>query len=511
MSLRTACISWLFCLSQGLAAVSSPPERQILDGKLRSQWQKYEDARALALNHPVERAEWEKALAVTPDFTESELKALREWQDGLVGQQKARNEKDSVISLEALRKGAPERIKQFCADLPKGGQLHVHDWGTMSENGMADLLTRINPLIRPLELHDEFKPGARSTTALNRGTATLYPTELAFLDGLAKKYGKEFRYTSLKLIDQAKLRDLFFLTHGSHPFSRFEAVFMLFARLVFDKPTVDVNRLLWDDYFSRAQTENVSYVEISEPVDITAAAMTALDARSQDIQSRFGIVTRTDRAFFRAWPPEDLGKDAQKLLALAPANTLVGINLVNNEKDAPALEKGQPIFIPFLRATEAGKTRLHRTMHAGELGEPHNVRDALILGAERIGHGVLLNNDPVTLEYARLHQIPIESELTSNVRLGVVKDYAHHPFLRFLRLGLRVSLSTDDEGIFGTDINRECVHAIAETDMNYAELRQMLRNSIDTSFANDDDRTALAQKLNGQLTAFETRWKSLTH
>ncbi|TGK01371.1 adenosine deaminase [Leptospira langatensis] len=49
----------------------------------------------------------------------------------------------------------------------------------------------------------------------------------------------------------------------------------------------------------------------------------------------------------------------------------------------------------------------------------------------------------------------IESCPSSNEYIGMVRDRAHHPLIRFARHGLKFTISTDDPGIFGTDIREE--------------------------------------------------------
>jgi adenosine deaminase len=492
------------------AAAPTPIAAKALDQKLAAQWERFAAARALALTKTVSRDEWEQTLAIPVPFTADERNRLVQWHDGLAYEAKQAAAKASILDLKALRAGSLARVRQFCADFPKGGMLHTHDWGTVSEQGMADLIQRLDPVIHPQSLHDALTPGSQSNSAVSRGEAYLYPEELAFLQGLAKRYGPQVHYRDLKPQDQDRLRALLFLKNGSHPFARFQAVFTLIYELVLNKPAFDPNPARFEDFYSRAQAENLIYVETSEPVDLSAQAFGGLDGWAQGIQKRYGITARLLEAFFRASPVDELAASTLKLLALPPSKILIGVNLVNNEDGNPALEKGQPIYVPILKAVEAHRSELHRTIHAGELGDSRNVRDALILGAERIGHGVALADDPVTLEYARLHHVPIEANLTSNVRLRVVRSYRDHPFLRFLRLGLPVSLSTDDEGILGTDINGECTKAIVETDINYWELRELAWNSLETAFVEEPIKRQLEDKLAAQLAAFEKRWKALS-
>jgi adenosine deaminase len=75
-----------------------------------------------------------------------------------------------------------------------------------------------------------------------------------------------------------------------------------------------------------------------------------------------------------------------------------------------------------------------------------------------------------------------------------------------LRLGLRVSLATDDEGILGNDIVNEYAMAIAHSDITYEELKAMTMNSVETSFLDADSRRRLGEDLNRDFERFERAW-----
>jgi adenosine deaminase len=173
----------------------------------------------------------------------------------------------------------------------------------------------------------------------------------------------------------------------------------------------------------------------------------------------------------------------------------VGVDFLDNEAKFPALEAGQLLYGEVLRRDLAGELNLCRTMHAGEIGDPRNPRDPMIMGAERLGHGVNLAKAPVALEYAAKVHEPVEINLSSNLRLTSAASVEEHPFLGYLRLGLPVSLSTDDEGVFDTDIDHECELAVGRTDLAYSEFKRMAFNSIETSFASETDKKALLADL----------------
>ena len=68
-------------------------------------------------------------------------------------------------------------------------------------------------------------------------------------------------------------------------------------------------------------------------------------------------------------------------------------------------------------------------IHAGEVDEPnHHIRDTLLLGAQRIGHGVNLITDPQTLQAMRYGPYLVEVNLISNLLLEYVSDYSTHRF-----------------------------------------------------------------------------------
>jgi adenosine deaminase len=254
-------------------------------------------------------------------------------------------------------------------------------------------------------------------------------------------------------------------------------------------------------FAKRAVSLGVSYVEFT--TGVTTDSLPSLVRVLTKIEADFGLKIRLNRAFHRTQTPSALQAEMPDLFKIQDNPWVVGIDLLGNETQTPALETGQDVYGAVLLALERGKTQLHRTMHAGELGDPRNPRDAMILGAERLGHGVKLMEDPVALEYAARHRIGVEINLSSNLRLSVIDRLEKHPFLDYLRLGIPVSLSTDDEGIFEIDIQHECEEVISHTDVTYFELKEMIFNSIESSFASIEDKRNVLGQLESDFSSFE--------
>src|SRR5258708_12687720 len=111
---------------------------------------------------------------------------------------------------------------------------------------------------------------------------------------------------------------------------------------------------------------------------------------------------------------------------------------------------------------------LRRLMHAGEVGGPEKIREAIeLLGAERIGHGIAAINDPELMDLLAERKIPLEICPESNMKTGALARQLRredvkledHPLPKFLRHGIPVVLSTDDPAMFHTTLRQEYANA----------------------------------------------------
>lgn len=153
----------------------------------------------------------------------------------------------------------------------------------------------------------------------------------------------------------------------------------------------------------------------------------------------------------------------------------------------------------FTLAREAG---LHSLPHAGETTGPATVWSALHdLGADRIGHGINSVTDPRLLDYLAEHRITLEVCPTSNLRTGAVPELAGHPLPRLLQAGVPVALSSDDPGMFDTDLVREYRVAAEVFGLLPAELAHLARTAIEASYCPEPLRTALLRDVDDVVVA----------
>jgi adenosine deaminase CECR1 len=130
------------------------------------------------------------------------------------------------------------------------------------------------------------------------------------------------------------------------------------------------------------------------------------------------------------------------------------------------------------------------------------VRDTLLLGAKRIGHGVNLITDPDTM--LRMQHGPwlVEINLISNLLLEYVKDYSQHPFPEYLRTGIPVALSTDDRGMWDSNMTDEFFVAVKEFNLSWTEIVQMGRDSLAHSFVDEPTKNRLLAEYDKRIAAF---------
>ncbi|MBI9088695.1 MAG: hypothetical protein JEZ12_05730 [Desulfobacterium sp.] len=505
-------ITFLFICFTSLAGCNfSSDSRQTdlaaIDEKLEKQFALYDQAqekiiqRVVEDNGVVEREEWETWLTPAPGdaLDERELAQLSQRQQQTIQESRLAAMAGVTLDLDLIRND-DAKLEQYCTEFPKGALLHIHPTGTRNRQTVKEILEAVNPVINGPEIVVQANDGEQSM---------LYPGEIEFLSSLAVK-----NYLDYDDGDQNRLLGFFFLpdTPPTHDFKRFEAIFTI-NDLLKQEPSLEkwVEEKTYLDFLKRCASQNVSYVEFTRVMWPDPSTFEQLHTWAEEWYGETGITVRWNSAFIRTLDADTNKGWTRELISVVRENAypeLVGIDLLANETQTPALETGQNIYVPILAANQQGDINLHPTMHAGELGLVHNVRDAMIMGAERVGHGVLLAQDPLALEYAiQEKNLPIAINLYSNFRLQVNEDFSIHPFLDYLRLGLPVSLSTDDEGIFVSDITKECKIAITHTDITHEELKQMSYNSIETSFADDAVKTRLLKKLDEDFAGFEARWR----
>jgi len=190
-------------------------------------------------------------------------------------------------------------------------------------------------------------------------------------------------------------------------------------------------------------------------------------------------------------------------------------------------------------SAEAGErhadvTLLGDTYHAGEQllkVDPFVLLDqvdqAVSLGTDRIGHGLVLGVDAEVLiakgvltaerrsafearqrqvvEHVRARGVVIEANMSSNQEISNL-THGEHPAGRFVRQGLRVTVNTDDETVLGTDIRAEVTKVGRAQGLDRADVAAMILEGYRSRMGNrelahrDRIKPALTEALVGGAT-----------
>lgn len=221
--------------------------------------------------------------------------------------------------------------------------------------------------------------------------------------------------------------------------------------------------------------------------------------------SATGVTLRFQRTILRFSPDAELKLAQAYAFVDAHRDLWVGVNLAGIESNAA----GYPLrFLEAFRKLRARYPTLALSIHGGEMDGPdRHVRDTLLLGASRIGHGLNLIEDPDTLLLLQqTRRVLIEVNLISNHMLGYVPDLANHPFAEYLRTGIPVCLNTDDRGMWDSNLTDEYYTAVTLFHLSWAEIVRMGRDSIDHAFVQPEVKATLLTAYDGRIAAFEAKY-----
>ena len=238
-----------------------------------------------------------------------------------------------------------------------------------------------------------------------------------------------------------------------------------------------------------------SAISAQQVVDILRERLQQEDARAT------GVTVRLQLPILRFAPSAE--EQLRRAYALVHDNSdiFVAVNMVGREDN----DKGHPLrFLETIRELRRQYSGVGLSIHAGEVDEPnYHVRDTLLLGADRIGHGLNLISDDDTMRLMRHGPYLVEINLISNLLLQYVSDYSEHPFPEYLRTGIPVALSTDDRGMWDSTMTDEFFVAVSEFSLSWDEVKMLSRNSLEYSFLAPKLKQTLLQEFDNRMAKFE--------
>jgi adenosine deaminase len=219
-----------------------------------------------------------------------------------------------------------------------------------------------------------------------------------------------------------------------------------------------------------------------DPGAMWTALRRGLEAGGGDA-ARFGVVVDVIR---------DLGKaEADATIALLDGADapIVGLCLTGIEGTVPTTE-----FVELAR--EARRRGLGLEVHAGEMGPPSSIVEAIdVLAADRIGHGVASIRDPALMERLVRDQVVLDVCPSSNVGIGAFPSLEAHPIGAFIAAGMHVTVSSDDPPFFRTTLTRELVEVARATGLDARAVVDLQRQAARAAFLPAAEREALGRRI----------------
>jgi len=269
-------------------------------------------------------------------------------------------------------------------------------------------------------------------------------------------------------------------------------------RLFYRSP--DVIHRITREAIEDAAKDNVRYLELRfTPVALSRAERFPLHdvidwvmTSANEAAKKHNVIVRMIASVNRH-ESTDLAEQVAWLAAEHGKRGMVALDLAGNEAEFSS----QPFYGIFKEAKQAG---LHVTIHAGEWGPAPHVKEAIEeLGAERIGHGVRVLEDPAVIALARERGTAFEVCITSNYQSGVVESLETHPLMNMLEAGLNVTINTDDPSISRITLSHEYYAACEDLRMPQSTLKQRILAAALAGFLPENDKERLVKQLNKDL------------
>ena len=412
---------------------------------------------------------------------------------------------------ELKRTATPAQLYALLYDLPKGGDLHNHSGAERPEwiyaictdparNGGDTFYTRAHFAAAP----DAIAPAQRFHNLRQSG-----------YDQLGAEARKEYvRLDALTRDERAAWCDSLRLDAPGEGRDEFFNVLWPRRGQIGSNLAVTTESLV--ENIKAFGAEHLAYLETQfeidgvtdnagRPIPIEEAVTFVRRRLAQPDVLATGVTVRFQHALVRFF------RDGEKQIADAYAfvdahrDLWVGLNLVGLEENG----RGYPRrFLATFRSLRARYPTLALSIHAGEMdGNDSHIRDTLLLGATRIGHGVNLIQDPETLLLLQQsRRVLVEVNLISNRLLEYTPDLAQHPFHEYLRTGVPVCLNTDDRGMWDSNLTDEYFTAVKTFNLSWDEITELGRNSLSYSFAPPAVKAKLLAEFDARMAAFAKKY-----
>lgn len=238
------------------------------------------------------------------------------------------------------------------------------------------------------------------------------------------------------------------------------------------------------------KNDNVRYAEIRygpwlhvqqglSLTDVIRAVLSGWTAGKEAFGLEGGVIVTA----LRDMPP------AQNVSLAQIAGRYVGEGVVGF--DLAGDEAGHPPILHEDAFRIARSLGLNITIHAGEAAGPESVRQAISMGAVRLGHGVRAQEDAEVIAMIKEDGVQLDMAPTSNAHTKAVRRLEEHPLKRLYEQGIRVTISTDSRTVSDVTLTQEYQTVARVLGCSREELSAMNLQALDGGFGDEVTRARL--------------------
>jgi adenosine deaminase/adenosine deaminase CECR1 len=458
----------------------------------------------------------------------------------------AQQSKEEITAqyLERIRQNNDNAsLTQFCAMMPKGGDLHHHysgalyaetylDWAeskgltintqtfTLNKAGSTDNVSiSIDSLKKNSDLYRNVLNTWSDMDFYNHYHQQNQPDQhffntFSYFGSISNAY---YQNGLKELKNRAKKENVQYIeTMLMSPAVQFNSKPSVVASLLTieqKKDSIALIRLL--DSLSKAVSLSTNYnTTINSYLDSLRSYHKSIDDEyfTMRFQTYISRNVVPDAAFAKLYGCFDaVTRDKSSLL--------VGVNIVSPENGIISM-RDYWLHMQMFAYLKRHFPNVKTAMHAGELSmglvKPEDltfhIRDAVyVAGASRIGHGVDIPYETGSyslLQYMNQKSIAVEINLTSNEFILGIKD-SFHPVKLYYSAGVPIVISTDDAGVSRNNLTTEYVKLLSRYNFTYKDSKSFIYNSIKYSFLKNDEKDKIKKQLDDRFNQFENTIASL--
>lgn len=248
------------------------------------------------------------------------------------------------------------------------------------------------------------------------------------------------------------------------------------------------------DVAEQATQDNVKYIELRfaplfhiEQGLTVEAVIGAVTLGAQQAMAQLDIKINLLICAMRQHDTATNSELFDKVIALN-SDLVCGIDFAGPEADFP-LEDIAP-------AIQYGLDQgLNLTLHAGECGCMHNVAESIKLGAQRIGHGVAINQNEALLNMVKTHDVLLEICPQSNLQTKAIESVKTLNLPLLIEQGVPFIINTDNRTVTQTTLNDEYLLLYKHEQLTLEQMKMINKQAVNYAFLTDADKAILQARL----------------